>query len=170
MPRPFNVLVKVFSLFVVTALFVSAAIAEQDDDKIIVYKHPLCFCCKKWVSHLRENQLQASSVFKVDMQAVKKQWGVPKGMEGCHTAVWQGRYVFEGHVPAQFIQKFLTSPPKDSVGLMVPGMPIGSPGMEAKDKFEPYNIYLLLQDGDYRLYARIEDPRAIQLMDSKPAE
>ncbi|WP_299581189.1 DUF411 domain-containing protein [uncultured Microbulbifer sp.] len=95
-------------------------------------------------------------MFKIDMQAVKRKWGIPRGMEGCHTAVWKNRYVFEGHVPASYVQGFLASPPEGGVGLIVTGMPVGSPGMEDRDKFEPYNIYLLLQGGDYRLYARIE--------------
>ncbi|MFA0812132.1 DUF411 domain-containing protein [Microbulbifer epialgicus] len=105
------------------------------------------------MSHLEDNELQVSSIFKVNMQMVKRQWRIPKGMEGCHTAVWQGRYVFEGHVPAQYIQQFLDSPPEDGIGLVVPGMPEGSPGMEGE--FEPYIIYLLLENGDYRFYTRV---------------
>ncbi|WP_444922615.1 DUF411 domain-containing protein [Microbulbifer sp. CnH-101-G] len=139
------------------------AIAESTSNTaaMVVYKHPLCFCCNKWITHLKENDLETTSVFKVDMQGVKRKWGIPRGMEGCHTAIWHDRYVFEGHVPALHIQKFLASPPEGSVGLIVAGMPIGSPGMEDGEKFEPYNIYLLLKGGDYRLYARIEKPDEI---------
>jgi len=164
MLRRFNIQARILLLSLLCCLFIGNATAEEsggDTSDFVVYKHPLCFCCKKWIKHLQDNKLQASSIFKVDMQAIKRQWGIPRGMEGCHTAVWQGRFVFEGHVPAQYIQKFLASPPEGGIGLIVPGMPIGSPGMEVKNQFESYNIYLLLRDGDYRLYARIENPDAV---------
>ncbi|WP_444939281.1 DUF411 domain-containing protein [Microbulbifer sp. JMSA002] len=152
---------RIFLLLLFAIALVGGAVAESGDDaaKLIVYKHPLCFCCKKWMAHLKEKDFTATSVFKVNMQEVKRKWGIPRGMEGCHTAVWRDQYVFEGHVPAMYIQNFLASPPVGSVGLIVSGMPVGSPGMEDGEKFEPYNIYLLLQNGDYRLYARIEKPK-----------
>ncbi|WP_226646677.1 DUF411 domain-containing protein [Microbulbifer variabilis] len=147
-------------VFVASLAGFVAAEGTDDTAALIVYKHPLCFCCNKWITHLKENNLEATSVFKVNMQGVKRKWGIPRGLEGCHTAVWHDKYIFEGHVPALHIQKFLAAPPDGSVGLMVAGMPVGSPGMEMEDgeKFEPYNIYLLLKNGDYRLYARIEKP------------
>ncbi|WP_234994856.1 DUF411 domain-containing protein [Microbulbifer donghaiensis] len=92
------------------------------------------------------------------MSKVKEQWGLPEGMTSCHTAVWHGKYVFEGHVPARLINKFLADPPEGSFGLTVPGMPDGSPGMYRGGEFEPYNVYLLLSGGDYRFYTRIEKP------------
>ncbi|WP_404931997.1 DUF411 domain-containing protein [Microbulbifer hainanensis] len=92
------------------------------------------------------------------MSEIKGQWGVPQGMGSCHTAVWQQKYVFEGHVPARFIRQYLSNPPKGSFGLTVPGMPEGSPGMYDGKKFEPYNIYLLMRGGDYQFYKRVEHP------------
>ncbi|WP_238152187.1 DUF411 domain-containing protein [Microbulbifer sp. A4B17] len=131
---------------------------QWDAENFIVYKHPLCFCCNKWVDYLRENDIAVSSSSELNMTKVRQQWGIPRGMEGCHTAVWHNKYVFEGHVPVSYILRFLSSPPEGGIGLVVPGMPIGSPGMEVDGKFEPYNIYLLLKGGDYRPFARIEKP------------
>ncbi|MCO1334346.1 DUF411 domain-containing protein [Microbulbifer sp. OS29] len=130
--------------------------SEQKAGVFVVYKHPLCFCCTKWVNHLKENNISVSTSLELDMGTIRKQWGIPRGMEGCHTAVWHNKYVFEGHVPASYIQKFLLAPPEGGIGLLVPGMPVGSPGMEVDGKFEAYNIYLLLEGGDYRPFARVE--------------
>ncbi|SHE61965.1 Uncharacterized conserved protein [Microbulbifer donghaiensis] len=128
------------------------------DDALTVYKHRLCFCCKRWIEHLNANGLQAQVAYRGNMSKVKEQWGLPEGMTSCHTAVWHGKYVFEGHVPARLINKFLADPPEGSFGLTVPGMPDGSPGMYRGGEFEPYNVYLLLSGGDYRFYTRIEKP------------
>ncbi|MFS1525244.1 DUF411 domain-containing protein [Microbulbifer sp. 2304DJ12-6] len=151
-------------LFFAMIGFFTVAVANEargSASGLIVYNRPLCFCCKRWIGHLKDSGLQVSAVLKLDMEKVKRQWGIPKGMEACHTAVWHERYIFEGHVPAVYIRKFLASPPEGSVGLLVPGMPVGSPGMEAQGAFAPYNIYLLLKNGDYRLYARVENPGAV---------
>ena len=64
-------------------------------------------------------------------------------------------YVFEGHIPAKFISRFLASPPKDAIGLTVPAMPVGSPGMEYQDKFMPYQVLLLKNDGSSQVYAQV---------------
>ncbi|MFC6631682.1 DUF411 domain-containing protein [Microbulbifer taiwanensis] len=140
-------------------LYGAEAAAASDSDSFVVYKHPLCFCCKKWIRHLEHGGLTTGVGYRLDMSEVKGQWGVPQGMESCHTAVWHGKYVFEGHVPARYIWQFLADPPQDSFGLSVPGMPAGSPGMYDGKTFEPYNIYLLLRGGDYRFYARVENPQ-----------
>ncbi|WP_444930900.1 DUF411 domain-containing protein [Microbulbifer sp. SSSA002] len=137
-------------------------VAEEDvaqyADSFVVYKHPLCFCCNRWIDHLRENDITVTAHAEVNMEKVRKQWGIPRGMEGCHTAVWHNQYIFEGHVPAVYIQQFLYAPPEGGIGLLVPGMPVGSPGMEVDGNFEPYYIYLLLEGGDYRPFTRIEKP------------
>ncbi|WP_445356313.1 DUF411 domain-containing protein [Microbulbifer sp. EKSA008] len=133
---------------------------QWDADSFIVYKHPLCFCCNKWVDYLRGNDIAVSTSSELNMAKIRQQWGVPRGMEGCHTAVWHNKYVFEGHVPVKHILQFISSPPEDGIGLLVPGMPVGSPGMEVDGKFEPYNIYLLLEGGDYRPFVRVEKPQS----------
>lgn len=142
------------------AAYVSASepVPAAHSDVFTVYKHPLCFCCKKWVQHLNHAGLQTDVAYRGDMSKVKGVWGVPQGMESCHTAVWHGEYVFEGHVPARFIRQFLAAPPEGSFGLSVPGMPEGSPGMYDGGEFEPYVVYLLLRGGDYRFYAKVDKP------------
>lgn len=131
----------------------SNATFTQDD--MTVYKHRFCFCCKDWIEHLQHAGMSPAVVNRGDMGVIKSQWAIPQGFGSCHTAVWRDRYVFEGHVPARIIRKFLAKPPKDAIGLSVPGMPEGSPGMYDGGEFEPYNVYLLLPGGDYRFYARI---------------
>ncbi|MCX2779410.1 DUF411 domain-containing protein [Microbulbifer thermotolerans] len=125
---------------------------------MVVYKHPLCFCCKKWIRYLEEKGLDVQPISRMDMRGVKGHWHLPPGMTSCHTAVWRQQYVFEGHVPARYIRRFLLDPPPGALGLAVPGMPVGSPGMYDGKTFEPYTIYLLLRDGDYRYYTRVEAP------------
>ncbi len=155
---------SVFALFLlagllwVPLLYASDSASAAASGDFVVYKNPLCFCCKNWIRHLEVNGLSTEVSSRINMSEVKGQWGVPQGMESCHTAVWHGKYVFEGHVPAKYIRQFLADPPEGSFGLTVPGMPAGSPGMYDGKTFEPYNIYLLLRGGDYRFYARVEQP------------
>ncbi|UHQ55675.1 DUF411 domain-containing protein [Microbulbifer sp. YPW16] len=129
---------------------------------ITVYKHRFCFCCKRWMEHLQGNGMQTPVVnaSNDELSELKGKWRIPTGMQGCHTGVFNGEYVFEGHVPARLIRKFLANPPEGSIGLTVPGMPKGSPGMYDGDKFSPYTVYLVMRDGDYRFYARVEQPEA----------
>lgn len=121
-----------------------------------VYKHPLCFCCNKWISHIDHSGMSVRGVNTTDMAGVRAQWGIPDGMASCHTGVVNGTYVFEGHIPARYVREYLKNPPEGSIGLAVPGMPAGSPGMYTGGEFAPYNIYLLLPDGNYRFYTRVE--------------
>jgi hypothetical protein len=139
----------------------SAAVAVmQLSEPLVVHKGPLCFCCRKWIAHLHNQGIETEVDNTTNMGKIKGQWGIPSGMHSCHTAVLQQKYVFEGHVPARYIRKYLSAPPEGSFGLTVPGMPEGSPGMYDGRTFEPYNIYLLMHGGDYRFYARVEKPEA----------
>jgi hypothetical protein len=126
-------------------LFAAAAPAV-----ITVYKDPGCECCAKWVKHLSANGFVATVHDTADMDGIKKSMRVPTELQSCHTAV-VGRYVIEGHVPADVIKKLLTSK-EDVQGLAAPGMPMGSPGMEGgrKDKFD---IIAFTKTGKTRVYA-----------------
>ncbi|WP_346840168.1 DUF411 domain-containing protein [Microbulbifer sp. SAOS-129_SWC] len=132
-------------------------VGKQGDNALVVYKNPLCFCCRKWMAHLHKAGIRTRTDNSVHMGEIKGQWGVPAGMQSCHTAVWQQKYVFEGHVPARLIRQYLSDPPEGSFGLTVPGMPKGSPGMDDGGEFEPYNVYLLMRGGDYRFYTRVTE-------------
>lgn len=106
---------------------------------IHVSKDPDCGCCTGWVEHLRSNGFTATVADTADMQAVKARLGVPEKLASCHTAEIAG-YVIEGHVPAHAIDRLLAEKPK-AHGLAVPGMPIGSPGMEG-GRPEVYQVIL----------------------------
>ncbi len=121
--------------------------------KITIYKDPGCDCCKRWVTHLAANGFATSVRDVADLDEIKRTMHVPTALQSCHTAV-VGRYVVEGHVPADVIKKFLAEK-SSSLGLAAPGMPTGSPGMEmpggAKD---PYDVVVFERNGTSRVYAR----------------
>jgi hypothetical protein len=118
---------------------------------VSVYKTPTCGCCGKWVEHLKANGF-APTVKDVQSTAeYRKQYGVPKQLQSCHTAV-VGGYTIEGHVPATDIQRLLKHKPK-AKGLAVPGMPLGSPGMEGARR-DPYSVLLFDSDGRISVYKK----------------
>lgn len=121
--------------------------AHADDAEavtITVNKSPTCGCCKLWIEHLRAEGFLVEALDSDDMTAVKKRYEVPQNMQSCHTAVVDG-YVIEGHVPAADIRRLLAEAP-DANGLAVPGMPVGSPGMEYGDRVDPYKVMLFDRD------------------------
>ncbi|HVF39279.1 MAG TPA: DUF411 domain-containing protein, partial [Gemmatimonadaceae bacterium] len=113
------------------------SIAGVEPTLVKVYKDPNCGCCKKWVQHLETNGFKVESFDLPDMSLVKQKHGVTAELQSCHTALI-GDYVIEGHVPADVIRKLLKEKPAVA-GLAVPGMPMGSPGMEGATK-EKYDI------------------------------
>ncbi|WP_201535376.1 DUF411 domain-containing protein [Psychrobacter ciconiae] len=121
-----------------------------------VYKDANCGCCKDWISHVEGHGLTATSIDVADMRGVKERYDVPNDMQSCHTAVTSEGYVFEGHVPAKFVAQFLARPPENAIGLAVPDMPLGSPGMEYQNQFEPYQVMQLNKDGSTKVFANIE--------------
>ncbi len=119
--------------------------------EITVYKSPTCGCCKKWISHLRENGFSVTAKDVADMRPIKQKYGVPPKLSSCHTAVVDG-YVIEGHVPAADIRRLLDSR-APLWGLTVPGMPIGSPGMEQGPRREPYGVLSIDRKGEVDVYS-----------------
>ncbi|MBI4520160.1 MAG: DUF411 domain-containing protein [Gemmatimonadetes bacterium] len=118
-----------------------------------VYKTPTCGCCSGWIDHLREHGYEVATEDMDDLTPVKVAQGVPARLQTCHTATVAG-YVIEGHVPADVIQRLLEERP-DLVGLAVPGMPIGSPGMEVPgQRGDPYEVIGFRRDGSTVVYAR----------------
>ena len=120
-----------------------------------VYKDVNCGCCKDWISHAEDSGLGTTAHDVADVALFKDRYGVPTEMRSCHTAVTTDGYVFEGHVPAKYMAEFLENPPVQAIGLAVPGMPVGSPGMEYQNKFMPYQIMQLNKDGTTQVYADI---------------
>lgn len=120
-----------------------------------VWKSPSCECCGAWATHLEDNgfavKVNAGTPSMLDR--IKREAGIGEELASCHTAKI-GAYVIEGHVPAADIKRLLAEEP-DALGLAVPGMPVGSPGMEQDDgKTEPYDVLLVKKDGTTEVFAR----------------
>ncbi len=123
---------------------------------LIVHKSESCSCCVAWVDHMKRAGFSADVRNVDNMEPIKRSVGIPAGMGSCHTAQ-VGRYFVEGHVPAEDVKRLLTEHP-DAKGLTVPRMPIGSPGMEMPSgKTEPYDVYLVANDGTTSVYAHHGD-------------
>lgn len=107
---------------------------------IFALRRPGCGCCEGWADHLRENGFTVHLHDSVDLEQVKARLGIPEDIQGCHTAMVEG-YVVEGHVPAEFVVRLLEETPPVS-GIVVAGMPAGSPGMEGMGGSdpEPYEV------------------------------
>lgn len=123
---------------------------------VLVFKSETCGCCEKWINHMRQAGFDIRVEHPGSLDGTKDRLGIPEEVRSCHTAVSPDGYVFEGHVPAAIVRRFLADAPEGSVGLAVPGMPIGSPGMEVGDRFEAYDVVLLHKDGSQGVYARVE--------------
>lgn len=141
--------------FVIAALSTVAVapLARAENPTVEVFKSPTCGCCTAWVDHLREAgfEVTARDVDGDRLNAVKAENGITYDTASCHTALVAG-YVVEGHVPAEDIQRLLAERP-EAKGLSVPGMPIGSPGMEMGNEREPYETLLILPDGTTEVFA-----------------
>jgi hypothetical protein len=129
---------------------------EPDISVLDVYKSPSCGCCVSWVAHIEENGLKATTHNRDNLSKLKTEMGIKPEYRSCHTAITKDGYVFEGHIPAKIIQKFLREKPEGAIGLAVPGMPVGSPGMEQGNYFTPYDVLLLMADGSFKIYAQIK--------------
>jgi hypothetical protein len=125
-------------------------IRGQQAPKVDVYKDPTCGCCGNWVVHLQRQGFATTVTDLRDMTPVKTKYHVPAQLRSCHTAVVAG-YVVEGHVPATDIHRLLKERPM-VVGLAVPGMPIGSPGMEGLNG-KPYDVLAFDAAGKTRVYS-----------------
>lgn len=126
----------------------SAAHAAQ----LTVHKSPYCGCCQKWIEHVEKHGFQVKVVETEQMTVVKQRLGVPESLASCHTTE-AGGYFIEGHVPAADIKRLLKEKPK-AAGIAVPGMPAGSPGMEAGGQHQPYATVLVTKAGKASIYAK----------------
>lgn len=124
--------------------------------KISVLKDPNCGCCEFWVRILRDEgfDVEITPMHPGLITRRKIALGVPQNMASCHTGVIDG-YVIEGHVPAADIRRLLDERP-DAIGLAVPGMPYGSPGMGPEDEREAYDVFLIGRDGDATVFSSYE--------------
>ncbi|KJS04146.1 MAG: hypothetical protein VR73_15825 [Gammaproteobacteria bacterium BRH_c0] len=120
-----------------------------------VLSSPTCGCCSKWVEHLQSNGFDARIEHPADLNHEKAARGIKPQYQSCHTGVSQEGFVFEGHIPARVIKRFLAEKPDNAIGLAAPGMPMGSPGMEMGDNFSPYDVLVLKDDGSSSVYTHI---------------
>lgn len=134
--------------------------AESITDPMLVYKSPTCGCCAAWVKHMTDSGFNTLVKHPSNISQIKKQLHIAPKNQACHTAVLQN-YVFEGHIPAQVIQNFLKHKPTSALGLAVPNMPMGSPGMDNGKAFNPYQVYLLNKNGSRLPYARVSAEKII---------
>jgi len=135
-------------------------IAAQAAESVIaldIYKSPTCGCCEGWVDHAQQRGFSFTTHHPADLAELKIEKGIVPEYQSCHTAVSAEGYLFEGHVPARYVKQFLVAPPADALGLAVPGMPMGSPGMEMGDRFTPYAVMVLKRDGSAELYAQVNN-------------
>ncbi|MDM0021229.1 DUF411 domain-containing protein [Variovorax saccharolyticus] len=126
--------------------------------QVQVYKNPSCGCCGAWVDHLKAAGFAVRVTETDDAGSVRKRLGMPERLASCHTAVVEG-YALEGHVPAADVKRLLALKPP-AVGLAVPGMPVGSPGMEYGDRKDPYEVILVDRKGRDTVFARYPQPPA----------
>lgn len=141
---------KPIRLLLFMSLLSSAAYA-QDTSRVEVFKSPACGCCSVWIKHLRQNGFEVISHDVSDLPDQRKKLGMPERFGSCHSSKI-GAYVIEGHVPATDIQRLLKQKPQ-AVGLAVPSMPPGSPGMEGSQAV-PYDTLLVNRDGNASVFTR----------------
>ena len=130
------------------------AVAQRRDEAplVEVWKSPSCGCCKDWIAHIEANGFR-TKIHDTGNTAMRKQLGIDIKLGSCHTARVAG-YAFEGHVPAQDIKRLLKERPA-AIGLTVPGMPIGSPGMDGPaygGQSDPYDVLLIARNGTTSVY------------------
>lgn len=126
--------------------------AQGPGPEVVVYKDPACGCCGKWAEHMERSGFRVVAHNVGDLRAVKRKQRVPEALGSCHTALVAG-YTIEGHVPADAVHRLLRQRPAGVIGLAVPGMPPGSPGMESPTP-QRYEILAFHADGSSRVFER----------------
>lgn len=121
--------------------------------RMVVYKSPTCGCCGAWIKHVRAAGFDVVEINVDVVEPYKKKYGVPLDLGSCHTGI-VGEHAFEGHVPADLIQRYLKAPPKNARGLAVPGMPLGAPGMETPGRKDKYEVILFEKTGKRTVFAK----------------
>jgi hypothetical protein len=144
-----NRIARLLASFAALATLSGSALADPLQGTL--YKDPNCDCCESHASYLRENGINVDVQPVSDLAKLSKDAGVPPSLLGCHVIMLDG-YVFEGHITSEIIKKCLAEKPKDVIGLTMPGMPTGVPGMGGK-KISDYLVYAVKKDGSTAIYA-----------------
>lgn len=140
---------------VATATGAAQAPADLPADApvLTVYKSPTCGCCTKWAEYMGREGFRVETVERTDMAAVRDSLGVPGDLSACHTAT-VGGYTVEGHVPAEHVRRLIAEAPR-ARGIVVPGMPMESPGMEQGGTPQPFDVLLVDETGEATVFARV---------------
>ncbi|WP_040662304.1 DUF411 domain-containing protein [Nitrococcus mobilis] len=140
------------SLSLAVVLSSASTLAAADTKpEITVYKSPTCSCCIDWAKHMEASGFSVKRIDTKRINTIKADAGLTPDLASCHTAFIDG-YVIEGHVPADDVKRLLAESP-DTLGLSVPGMPIGSPGMEMGDRHDYYQVLMFNDRGQSRVFA-----------------
>lgn len=147
---------RTLTITAVAILFTSLASAQDTANRITVMKSESCGCCNAWIDHLEDNgfEVEAKNLSSGALNKFKADQSIAPRYKSCHTGIIDG-YVIEGHVPASDIEKLLAQKP-EALGLSVPRMPIGSPGMEMGDERDAYDVLLMGDGGDAEVYSSYE--------------
>lgn len=147
---------KFIKALVLGAAFILSSantMAEENLPEVTVYKSPTCGCCSAWIKHMEENGFKVTSHNVQNVSYYKDKAGVPGNARSCHTAFVDG-YAVEGHVPAEDVLRLLEDKPAGVKGLAVPGMPMGSPGMEYGNRKDAYDVVSFTNGGKTSVYAQ----------------
>ncbi|MGK7918939.1 MAG: DUF411 domain-containing protein [Trichodesmium sp.] len=119
---------------------------------ITVYRTPTCGCCKGWVEHIKENGFQVTDIVKPEseIKTIRQKYNLPSNLASCHTSEING-YLVEGHTPAADVKRLIQEK-QNIAGISVPGMPIGTPGMEVGDRQESFNVFAFQKDGQTKIF------------------
>lgn len=155
----------VFKAIGITSLgYLPLGYTGTHSDLVTVWKTPNCGCCKEWIIHLRKEGFTVVTNDVNDTAPIRQKLGLPSKFGSCHTAQ-VGGYVLEGHVPAREVKRMLRERPA-AIGLAVPGMPVGSPGMEMHGDMsgvrDAFNVVLVTRDGSSRVYESYTSKAAIK--------
>ena len=145
-------------IFILTLSAESSDLNIQNTNSLmdlLVHKTPTCGCCKMWVEHMENNGFTINTQDHQSLMKIKDKLKIKTQFRSCHTAVSTDGYFFEGHVPSKYVSQFLKENNPNAIGLSVPGMPLGSPGMEVEGRFTPYDVLIHFKDGTTKVYAEV---------------
>ncbi len=143
---------RILTVLALSALLPAAAVARAPGPEVLLYKDPSCGCCVQWAEHMQRSGFQVVARDVSNLAAITAARRVPEPLGSCHTALVAG-YTIEGHVPAQSVRRLLAQRPTDVIGLAVPGMPPGSPGMETP-RPQRYDVLAFDARGAARVFER----------------
>ena len=139
-----------YEAFTLASTWDASKINYEGNKQITVYRSPACGCCGGWIQHMQKHGFQITDIKTDDMDAIKAKYNIPAELASCHTSIIDD-YVIEGHIPADDIKRFLTDKP-NVAGLTVPGMPIGTPGMESGHIKQPFTVLTFNNQGETKVF------------------